>query len=60
MQLKPLVLPALVAVLVAACSTSGGPPQTTAERDAVMDDFLSTSPMASGDIPPADPGMPSP
>jgi hypothetical protein len=57
MQFKPLVLPALVAVLVAACSTSGGPPQTTAERDAVMDDFLSTSPMASGGIPPAGTGV---
>jgi hypothetical protein len=61
MQLTPKVLPAIAAVLIAAaCSTPGGPPRTTAEREAVMDDFLSTSPMASGGIPPADQGAISP
>jgi hypothetical protein len=58
LPLAPLAV--VLALLVAACSDAAGPPKTLAERNEVMDDFLSTSPTVSGDIPPADAGAPSP
>lgn len=51
--LRPSVAIAIV-LLVAACSPTGAPPMTTAERNEVTDDFLSTGPLVSGGIPAAD------
>lgn len=61
--MQPTVLAPLaiaVALLAAACTDTAGPPKTLAQRNEVMDNFLTTGPMVSGGLPPANPGVQSP
>ncbi|MEM8570725.1 MAG: hypothetical protein AAGG56_07410 [Pseudomonadota bacterium] len=52
--------PGCLLFVLAACTDVDTPPQTVAEREEVIDEFLTTGPLVSGDIPSADQGAPFP